>query len=68
MGVYEKAVASYDEDAITLSIEAANRALQVLNINPTSRLALTLPIILKGQEANTILYPTIILYIYILLL
>ncbi len=34
LGVYEKAVASYDEDAITLSIEAANRALQVLDINP----------------------------------
>lgn len=34
LGVYEKSVASYDEDAITLSIESANRALQITNINP----------------------------------
>jgi len=34
LGVYEKAVASYDEDAITLSIEASQRALEAGNINP----------------------------------
>lgn len=34
LGVLEKAVASYDEDAITLSVEAAQRALQVLDTNP----------------------------------
>lgn len=35
LGVFEKAVASYDEDAITQSIEAANNALQTGNIDPT---------------------------------
>ncbi len=35
LGVYEKAVASYDEDAITLSIEAANRAISTGGIDPT---------------------------------
>ena len=35
LGVYEKAVASYDEDAITLSIEAALRALVNGGIDPT---------------------------------
>ncbi len=35
LGVYEKAVASYDEDAITLSIEAALRALNNGIIDPT---------------------------------
>lgn len=35
LGVYEKAVASYDEDAITLSIEAANKAIQNGLIDPT---------------------------------
>lgn len=35
LGVYEKAVASYDEDAITLSIEAATRALFNGSIDPT---------------------------------
>lgn len=34
LGVYEKAVASVDEDAITLSIEAANNALQTGQIDP----------------------------------
>ena len=34
LGVYEKAVASYDEDAITLSIEAANNALNNGEIDP----------------------------------
>ncbi len=34
LGVYEKAVASYDEDAITLSIEAANRAISTGEIDP----------------------------------
>lgn len=34
LGVFEKAVASYDEDAITLAIEAANTALLNGNINP----------------------------------
>lgn len=34
LGVNEKAVASYDEDAITLSIEAANRALVNGGIDP----------------------------------
>lgn len=34
LGVYEKAVASYDEDAITLSLEAANRALINGEIDP----------------------------------
>ncbi|MBI2020589.1 hydroxymethylglutaryl-CoA synthase [Candidatus Daviesbacteria bacterium] len=36
LGVFEKAVASYDEDAITLSIEAASRAILNGSINPTS--------------------------------
>jgi hydroxymethylglutaryl-CoA synthase len=34
LGVYEKAVASYDEDAITLAIEAASKALKIKNIDP----------------------------------
>lgn len=34
LGVYEKAVASFDEDTITLSIEAAQRALKTGNIDP----------------------------------
>jgi len=34
LGVSEKAVASYDEDAITLAIEAAQRALQTVDLNP----------------------------------
>lgn len=35
LGVYEKAVASYDEDAITLALEAANRAIVTGQIDPT---------------------------------
>ncbi len=35
LGVFEKAVASYDEDAITLSIETANNALLNGRIDPT---------------------------------
>src|SRR3989338_7439103 len=35
LGVYEKAVASYDEDTITLAIEAANKALQTIQLDPT---------------------------------
>lgn len=35
LGVYEKAVASVDEDAITLAIEAANNALTVGKIKPS---------------------------------
>ncbi len=35
LGVYEKSVASYDEDAITLSIEAAFRAIVNGGIDPT---------------------------------
>ncbi len=35
LGVFEKAVASYDEDAITLALEAANNALQAGQIDPT---------------------------------
>ena len=35
LGVFEKAVASYDEDAITLAIEAANNALINGRIDPT---------------------------------
>ena len=35
LGVFEKAVASFDEDAITLSIEAANRAILNGSIDPT---------------------------------
>ncbi|MBI2039534.1 hydroxymethylglutaryl-CoA synthase [Candidatus Microgenomates bacterium] len=34
LGVMEKAVASYDEDAVTLAIEAAQKALITGNINP----------------------------------
>src|SRR3989338_3488230 len=34
LGVFEKAVASYDEDTITLSIEAANRAISTGEIDP----------------------------------
>ncbi len=34
LGVFEKAVASYDEDAITLSIEAAERAILAGEIDP----------------------------------
>ncbi len=34
LGVFEKTVASYDEDAITLSIEAANKAIQNGLIDP----------------------------------
>ncbi len=34
LGVYEKAVASYDEDTITLAIEAANKAIQNGLIDP----------------------------------
>ena len=33
--VYEKAVASYDEDAVTLALEAANRAINSGGIDPT---------------------------------
>lgn len=35
LGVFEKAVASYDEDAITLAIEAANRAIATGGIDHT---------------------------------
>ena len=35
LGVFEKAVASYDEDAITLSIEAAQRAISTGQIDPS---------------------------------
>jgi len=35
LGVFEKAVASYDEDAVTLAIEAANRAITTGGIDPT---------------------------------
>ena len=35
LGVFEKAVASYDEDAVTLAIEAANKALQTIQLDPT---------------------------------
>ncbi|MDO8504030.1 MAG: hydroxymethylglutaryl-CoA synthase, partial [bacterium] len=34
LGVFEKAVASYDEDAITLSVEASQNALSSGKINP----------------------------------
>ncbi len=36
LGVFEKAVASIDEDAVTLTIEAASRALTYGGINPQS--------------------------------
>ena len=36
LGILEKAVASYDEDAITLAIEAGSNALTAANIDPTS--------------------------------
>src|SRR3990172_8223539 len=36
LGIMEKAVASYDEDAITLAIEAGSNALTAANIDPTS--------------------------------
>lgn len=35
LGIFEKAVASYDEDAVTLAIEAANNALHSGRIDPT---------------------------------
>ena len=34
LGVLEKAVASYDEDAVTLAVEAGSRALTTANIDP----------------------------------
>ena len=47
VGVFEKAVASYDEDAVTLAIEAANRALTSGNINPQDIGGLTI-----GSESH----------------
>lgn len=47
LGVFEKAVASYDEDAITLAIEAAQRAILSGQINPSQIGAITI-----GSESH----------------
>lgn len=47
LGVFEKAVASVDEDAITLAIEAAYKALTSGNINPQDLGAITV-----GSESH----------------
>lgn len=47
LGVYEKAVASVDEDAITLAIEASARALSAGNINPQHLAGITI-----GSESH----------------
>ena len=47
LGVFEKAVASVDEDAVTLAIEAANRALITAGIDPKAIGAITI-----GSESH----------------
>lgn len=47
LGVLEKAVASYDEDAITLSVEASQKALHSGNIKPDTIGAITV-----GSESH----------------
>ena len=47
LGVYEKSIASYDEDAITLAIEASQRAIMSGAINPDEIGAITV-----GSESH----------------
>lgn len=47
LGVYEKSIASYDEDAITLAIEASQRAIYSGSINPLDITGITV-----GSESH----------------
>ena len=47
LGVFEKAVASVDEDTVTLAVEASSRALESSNLSPSDIAAITI-----GSESH----------------